>query len=84
MRFRIISEVHPELLHMRPKALAKSLLSVQKMGCAMNWRSRIQIRNFILQETEPVCPDMKLITLEKILHVLQTGENEVTHHRRSA
>ena len=40
---------HPELLHMRQKALAKSLLSAQKMGCAMNWRSRIQIRNFILQ-----------------------------------
>ena len=26
----------------------------------------------------PVCGDMKLITLEKILHVLKTGENEVT------
>lgn len=27
--------------------------------------------------TEPVCHDMKLITLEKILHVLESGENEV-------
>ena len=34
-------------------------------------------KKFYFAETEPVCPDMKLITLEKILHVLQTGENEV-------
>ena len=34
-------------------------------------------KKFYFTETEPVCPDMKLITLEKILHVLQTGENEV-------
>lgn len=34
-------------------------------------------KKFYFTETEPVCTDMKLITLEKILHVLQTGENEV-------
>ena len=32
---------------------------------------------FYFTETEPVCEDMKRVTLEKILHVLQTGENEV-------
>lgn len=34
-------------------------------------------KRFYFTETEPVCPDMKKITLEKILHVLKTGDNEV-------
>lgn len=34
-------------------------------------------KKFYFTETEPVCMDMKLITLERILHVLKTGENEV-------
>ena len=34
-------------------------------------------KKFYFTETEPVCEDMKIITLEKILHVLKTGENEV-------
>lgn len=34
-------------------------------------------KKFYFTETEPVCQDMKTITLEKILHVLKTGENEV-------
>ncbi len=34
-------------------------------------------KSFYFTDTTPVCADMKLITLEKILHVLQTGENEV-------
>ena len=34
-------------------------------------------KQFYFTETLPVCRDMKLITLEKILHVLKTGENEV-------
>lgn len=34
-------------------------------------------KKFYFTETEPVCKDMKTITLEKILRVLKTGENEV-------
>lgn len=34
-------------------------------------------KKFYFTESEPVCEDMKTITLEKILHVLKTGENEV-------
>lgn len=34
-------------------------------------------KRFYFTKTEPVCHDMKLITLEKIAHVLETGENEV-------
>lgn len=34
-------------------------------------------KQFYFTKTEPVCEDMKRITLEKILHVLKTGEHEV-------
>lgn len=34
-------------------------------------------KKFYFTATEPVCHDMKLVTLEKIAHVLETGENEV-------
>ena len=32
---------------------------------------------FYYPKTKPCCPDMKLITPEKVLHVLKTEENEV-------
>ena len=34
-------------------------------------------KKFYFTKTEPVCHDMKKVTLEKILQVLETGENEV-------
>lgn len=34
-------------------------------------------KKFYFTATEPICEDMKKITLEKIRHVLKTGENEV-------
>lgn len=34
-------------------------------------------KKFYFTTTEPICHDMKLVTLEKIAHVLETGENEV-------
>lgn len=33
--------------------------------------------SFYFTKTEPVCTNMKKVSLEKILHVLKTGENEV-------
>ena len=34
-------------------------------------------KTFYYPDRLPVCPNMKKNTLEKILHVLKTGENEV-------
>ena len=34
-------------------------------------------KKFYFPKTEPCCPDMKLITPEKVLHVLKNEENEV-------
>ena len=35
-------------------------------------------KHFYFPRTAPVCPDMKTISLEKILHVLETGENDIS------
>ncbi len=43
----------------------------------MNFKTVSREKKFYFTGTEPVCEDMKLITPEKILHVLKTGENEV-------
>ena len=34
-------------------------------------------KTFYFPKTTPICPDMKTITLEKIVHVLKTGENSI-------
>ena len=34
-------------------------------------------KQFYYPETVPVCPNMKKNTLEKVLHVLKTGDNQV-------
>ena len=34
-------------------------------------------KKFYFTETTPICRNMKKVTLEKVLHVLKTGENEV-------
>lgn len=34
-------------------------------------------KRFYYPKSLPVCPNMKKVTLEKVLHVLKTGENEV-------
>ena len=35
-------------------------------------------KTFYFPKTQPICKDMKFITLEKILHVLKTGENRAS------
>lgn len=46
-------------------------------GVLFELQKRYPEKKFYFTDTEPVCEDMKLITPEKILHVLKTGENEV-------
>ena len=33
-------------------------------------------KQFYFPDTEPICRDMKKITLDKIIHVLRTGQNQ--------
>lgn len=48
--------------------------------CGIGYKLRTQNPNkkFFFVEPTPVCEDMKFITLEKIAHVLESGEGEVT------
>lgn len=46
-------------------------------GVAYKLQQNNPDKKFYFTDTIPVCADMKKITLEKILHVLRTGENEV-------
>lgn len=48
--------------------------------CGIGYKLRTQNpgKEFFFVQPTPVCEDMKFITLEKIAHVLETGEGEVT------
>lgn len=48
--------------------------------CGIGYKLRTQNpgKEFFFVRPTPVCEDMKFITLEKIAHVLETGEGEVT------
>ena len=46
-------------------------------GVSYELTQRNPDKKFYFTDTLPVCPDMKLITLKKVLHVLKTKDNEV-------
>lgn len=56
---------------------AKEFIICTETGVSYELEKKYPDKKFYFTETEPVCQDMKIITLEKILHVLKTGENEV-------
>lgn len=56
---------------------AKEFIICTENGVRYELETRYPDKTFYFTDTEPVCEDMKMITLEKILHVLRTGENEV-------
>ena len=55
----------------------KEFIIVTEEGVKYELMERNPEKRFYFTETIPVCPDMKRITLEKVYHVLKTGENEV-------
>lgn len=60
------------------KSGASEFIICTENGVRYELEKRCPDKKFYFTETEPVCEDMKMITPEKILHVLRTGENEVT------
>ncbi len=46
-------------------------------GVAFKLKNDNPSKNFYFPETRPCCTDMKLNTLERILHILKTEENEI-------
>ena len=58
------------------KSDAEEFIICTENGVRYELEKDIRIK-VLFTKTEPVCEDMKMITLEKIAHVLRTGENEV-------
>ena len=59
------------------KSSGKEFIICTEEGVAHELKQKNPEKKFYFTDTLPVCPDMKLVTLEKVLHVLKTGENEV-------
>lgn len=59
------------------KSLCGEFIICTENGVRYELEKQNPQKRFYFTETEPVCADMKLITLEKVCHVLETGENEV-------
>lgn len=55
----------------------KEYIICTEEGVAYQLRTNNPEKKFYFPKTTPICPDMKMITLEKILYVLQSGVNEV-------
>ena len=60
------------------KSECKEFIVCTEVGGRYELEKQNPDKKFYFTETEPVCHDMKKITLEKIAHVLETGENEVS------
>lgn len=48
-----------------------------EVGVLYEVQKRNPNKTFYFPKTTPICPDMKTITLEKIVNVLKTGENSI-------
>lgn len=59
------------------KSEAKEFIICTENGVRYELEQKNPEKTFYFTDTEPVCHDMKMITLENILHVLKTGENAV-------
>lgn len=55
----------------------KEFIICTEVGVSYKLRQNNPDKQFYFIEAVPICPNMKKITLEKVLHVLKTGENEV-------
>lgn len=60
------------------KSAASAFIIATEVGVEYELRKQNPEKAFYFPETAPVCRDMKLITPEKILHVLRTGENRAS------
>ena len=55
---------------------AKTFIIATEVGVKYELEKLNPEKTFLFPKTLPVCRDMKLITPEKVLHVLKTGENK--------
>ncbi|MCI9218015.1 quinolinate synthase NadA [Lachnospiraceae bacterium 42-17] len=65
------------ILNYAAKSERKEFIICTENGVRYELEKKNPGKIFYFTETEPVCKGMKLITLDKAAHVLETGENEV-------
>jgi quinolinate synthase len=66
-----------EIIAFATKSPKKSFIICTEKGVRYPLRTQNPDKTFYFPRPEPVCPNMKKITLEKVLHVLKTGENAI-------
>ena len=66
-----------EIIAQAGKSDAKEFIICTEEGVHYKLVQNNPNKHFYYPKTVPVCPNMKKNTLEKVLHVLKTGENEV-------
>ena len=66
------------------KSEAKEFIIGTEIGVEYELKKRGPEKAFYFPATKPICKDMKFITLEKILHVLKTGENKASVDHKQA
>ncbi len=69
-----------ELIAYAAKSTCKEFIICTEDGVKFKLMNDDPTKKFYFPRTRPCCADMKLNTLEKLLHTLQTEENEITVH----
>ncbi len=67
-----------EILKHAAESSSEKFIICTEVGVAHALERDNPSKRFYFTDTVPVCRDMKLLTLEKIAHVLETGENAVS------
>ena len=62
---------------MRQQSEKEEFIICTEEGVGYELKRQNPEKQFYYPKSVPVCPNMKKVTLDKVLHVLQTGENEV-------
>lgn len=65
------------IINCASESAASEFIICTESGVCYELEKRNPNKKFYFTETEPICQNMKKVTLEKVLEVLQTGTNEI-------
>ena len=66
-----------EIIGQASESSATEFIILTESGVRYELEKRNPDKKFYFTETEPICQNMKKVSLEKVLEVLQTGANEI-------
>ena len=67
-----------EIMDCAAKGDSEEYIIGTEVGVLYDLQKKNPDKTFYFPKTTPICPDMKTITLDKIIHVLKTGENSIS------